>query len=256
MNPFQALIFGIVEGISEFLPISSTFHLLIAKEIVGLADSYFLTSFIVIIQSGAIFAALALYGKRIAFDHNLFINLLVSFIPTALVGGLSHDFIKQTLFANNTIQIISFIVVGILFIVFEKYIIKKDSSTSWEKISRGDALLIGFFQSFAIIPGVSRSGIVLLFMLWRGYTRSSSAEYTFMLGIPTLIAASVFDFVDLTQHLQAITPLLFPLSIGWFVSFFIALISMKWFVDFLKQHDLSIFGWYRLILGVILLIGF
>ncbi|PIR62413.1 MAG: undecaprenyl-diphosphatase [Candidatus Pacebacteria bacterium CG10_big_fil_rev_8_21_14_0_10_42_12] len=254
MNIFQAVIFGIVEGISEFLPISSTFHLLLTKDALGLADSFFLNNFIVIIQSGAIFAAIALYAKKILLNRRLIINLLLSFFPTAVIGLLGHSFIKDTLFSSTTTQLVSFIGVGILFLVAEKYFGKKDQLLTSDQITTKDALLIGLAQSFAIIPGVSRSGIVLLFMLWRGYKRSSSAEYTFMLGIPTLLAASALDMLGLIQQTESITPLLMPLAVGWIVSFVVALFAMKWLVEYLKKHSLSIFGWYRIIVGLFLVL--
>jgi len=149
---------------------------------------------------------------------------------------------------------VSFIGVGILFLVAEKYFGKKDQLLTSDQITTKDALLIGLAQSFAIIPGVSRSGIVLLFMLWRGYKRSSSAEYTFMLGIPTLLAASALDMLGLIQQTESITPLLMPLAVGWIVSFVVALFAMKWLVEYLKKHSLSIFGWYRIIVGLFLVL--
>lgn len=252
MSIFHAVIFGIVEGISEFLPISSTFHLLLTKSALGLPDSFFLNSFIVIIQSGAIFAAIALYTKQILLNRRLIINLLLSFFPTAVIGLLGHSFIKDTLFSSTTTQLVSFIGVGVLFLVAEKYFGKKEQLLTSDQITTKDALLIGLAQSFAIIPGVSRSGIVLLFMLWRGYKRSNSAEYTFMLGIPTLLAASAFDLLGLLQQPDSIMPNITPLLVGWLVSFVVALFAMKWLVEYLKNHSLSIFGWYRVIAGVLL----
>lgn len=253
MNIIQAFILGIVEGITEFLPISSTFHLLITQQLLGLPDSHFLNNFIVIIQSGAILAAVALYGKRIAVHPKLFLSLVLSFIPTAIIGLVAHDFIKNTLFSQDLLQIISFMLVGVLFIFFEKYMLKKELHQSLDHISHKDAILIGLAQSLAVIPGVSRSGIVLLYMLWRGHSRSSAAEYTFMLGIPTLLAASLFDFIDLVQASDTIRQYILTLGTGWIVSFVVAIVAMKWFVEFLKKHDLSAFGWYRLGVGAILL---
>jgi undecaprenyl-diphosphatase len=254
MNTFQAIFLGIVEGFSEFLPISSTFHLLLTQQILKIPATTSIDNFIVIIQSGAIFAAVWLYWRKILFNVNLIKILLCSFFATGVIAFLGKDVVKDVFFTNHLLQIFSFILVGLLFFLTEYIYKKKNNQKNNDDITITDALLIGLAQSLALIPGVSRSGAVILFMTWRGFKRSQSAEYSFMLGIPTIFAASIFDMVDLIQSSQNLSDLTSYLIIGWLVAFIVALISIKWLISYLQKNTLNLFGWYRIIVGVLALL--
>ncbi|MGB4965702.1 MAG: undecaprenyl-diphosphate phosphatase [Microgenomates group bacterium] len=255
MSPLQALILGIVEGITEFLPVSSTAHLIITSNFLGLTQSEFTSFFEVFIQSGAILAVVVLYFRYILSHKELIKPIIASFIPTAVIGLLLHSTIKTTFFNSPTLIYSSLIAIGVVFLVLE-YFVKNGQlklSKRLENISLKDALLFGFFQACAVVPGVSRAGAVMVGAMVRGYKREEAALYSFLLAIPTILAAGVLDFLktDLTiitqsGHIQA-------LSIGFITSFITAYLVLKWFIGYLQRNTLVIFGIYRIILGIALL---
>ena len=254
MNTFQAIFLGMVEGFSEFLPISSTFHLLLTQQILKIGTDGNIDNFIVIIQSGAIFAAVWLYWRKILFNQKLLKVLLLSFLATGVVGFLGKDLVKAVFFTSHLLQIISFIFVGGLFFLTEYLFKNKKRPKDNDDITIQDALMIGLAQSFALIPGVSRSGAVILFMTWKGFNRSQSAEYSFMLGIPTIFAASIFDLADLIGSNQNFNDLTRYLIVGWVVAFIVALLSIKWLIVYLQKNTLNLFGWYRMVVGLLALL--
>ncbi len=251
MNLFSALILGLVEGITEFLPISSTAHLIITSKLLNIPATEFQKFFEVFIQSGAILAVVFIYWKVISKNRNLMINIILSFIPTAIVGLLLHKVIKNIFFESFTLIAVSLFVIGLFFIVFEfllkKKIIKTDKKIIQMTILQ--ALLIGVGQSLAIVPGVSRAGAVILIMMILGFNREESALYSFVLAVPTLLAASAFDFIKTDPQLifSGSSPLF--LFIGLITSFFSALLAIKWFIKFLQKNSLAYFGVYRIILA-------
>lgn len=255
MSPLQALILGIVEGITEFLPVSSTAHLIITSNFLGLTQSEFTSFFEVFIQSGAILAVVVLYFRYILSHKELIKPIIASFIPTAVIGLLLHSTIKTTFFNSPSLIYSSLIVVGVVFLVLE-YFIKNDQlklSKSLQNITLKDAFVFGLFQAGAVVPGVSRAGAVMVGAMMRGYKREEAALYSFLLAIPTILAAGVLDFLktDLTiitqsGHIQA-------LSIGFITSFITAYLVLKWFIGYLQRNTLVIFGIYRIILGIALL---
>lgn len=256
MSPLQALLLGIVEGITEFLPVSSTAHLIITSDFLGLTQNEFTSFFEVFIQSGAILAVVVLYFHYILEHKELIKPIIASFIPTAIIGLLLHSTIKSTFFNSPSLIYSSLIVIGVAFLILE-YFVKNGKiklAKSLKIITLKDALLFGLFQACAVVPGVSRAGAVMVGAMIRGYKREEAAIYSFLLAIPTILAAGVLDFLktDLTiitqnGHIQA-------LSIGFITSFITAYLVLKWFISYLQRNTLVIFGIYRIILGATLLL--
>jgi len=207
--------------------------------------------FEVFIQSGAILAVVFVYWKVILDNRKLMINIALSFIPTAVIGFLLHKVIKNVFFQSFALISGSLFMIGLFFIVFEfllnKKIVKIDKKII--QMTIGQALLIGLGQSLAVIPGVSRAGAVMLVMMMLGFNRKESALYSFVLAVPTLFAASVFDFIKTDTQLifSGNNPLF--LFIGLITSFFSALLAIKWFIRFLQRNSLFHFGVYRIILA-------
>jgi len=258
MNILNAIILGIVEGVTEFLPISSTAHLIISSKLLNIPATEFQKFFEVFIQSGAILAVLFIYWKKILENKNLMINVILSFIPTAIVGFLLHKIIKGVFFESFTLIASSLFVIGLAFIAFE-YLLKRKIIKTDKKILQMtviQALLIGVGQSIAVVPGISRAGAVILIMMIMGFNREESALYSFVLAVPTLLAASTFDFLKTDPQLifSSNNPLF--LLIGLTTAFFSALLAIKWFIKFLQNNSLSYFGVYRIGLALIIMLDF
>ena len=257
MSLLNAIILGIVEGITEFLPISSTAHLIIASKFLRISQTDFQKFFEVFIQSGAIFAVVFLYLQYVLKHKEVIKHILFSFFPTAVVGFLLHKMIKTIFFESYFLIIGAMIFFGAIFLVIEylisskKLVLRKTiQKTSWK-----EAILIGFSQAIAVIPGVSRSGIVMVTMMGMGYKRDESAVYSFLLAVPTIVAASALDVYKIKSVLYIVPQEnLFYLITGFIVSFIIAYLSMMWFISFLQKKSLVIFGWYRIVGGILLLI--
>ncbi|MFA6512689.1 MAG: undecaprenyl-diphosphate phosphatase [Patescibacteria group bacterium] len=252
MNLINAFVLGLVEGVTEFLPISSTAHLIISSKLMNIPQTDFQKFFEVFIQSGAILAVVFIYWKTISKNRNLLINIILSFIPTAIVGLLLHKIIKGVFFESFTLIAMSLLVIGLAFIVFE-YLLKKKIIKTDKKIIQMtivQALIIGLGQSLAVVPGVSRAGIVILTMMLMGFDREESALYSFVLAIPTLFAASSLDFIKTKPELifTGNNPLF--LLVGTITAFFSAMFAIKWFVKFLQKNTLTSFGVYRIGLAI------
>lgn len=247
MNILQSFILGIVEGLTEFLPISSTFHLIVTSKILGLASTDFLKLFEVIIQSGAIFALLFIYTKTLLSDKKLMINVIYSFIPTATVGFVLHKIIKTIFFESNWLMLGVFVGVGVLFLVIERFSLSLTKTC--DTITIKQAFLIGLAQACSVVPGVSRAGSVIVVMMFMGYKREEAAKYTFLLSLPTIFAASTLDLYQGRAILQALTDGWLILGIGSAVALISAYIVVKWFTHYLATHTLEIFGWYRLVVA-------
>lgn len=247
MTLIHAALLGVVEGLTEFLPISSTAHMILASRLMGVTQTEFVKFFEVFIQMGAIFAVIFLYFKKF-FDLKLLKHLIFSFLPTAIVGFFLYKIIKSVFFESTFLIAGSLVLVGLFFILVERRNSKLTKTVS--SLSLTAAVVIGLAQSLAVIPGVSRAGIVMVAMMMMGYKRDESAQYSFMLALPTLTAAAFYDAykmrtIALTgQEYQMI-------AIGLVTSFVVAYLSMKWFVSYLKKSKLTTFGVYRMVLGII-----
>lgn len=256
MSIFHALILGIVEGLTEFLPISSTAHLIITSNILGIKQTEFTKFFEVFIQSGAILAVVLLYGNYIL-THKKYIKLLiVSFVPTGMVGFMFHKIIKNTFFESIPLIITAIFIIGIVFLILE-YLIKKNKiqlHKNINEITLQQAFVIGLFQSLAVIPGVSRAGSVMIVMMGLGFNRSEAALFSFLLAIPTILAASIFDLLKSDPHIVFNTSNLPILVVGFVSAFLTAIMVIKWFIGYLQNHTLVSFGIYRMLLSVLLIV--
>lgn len=242
---------GIVEGMTEFLPISSTAHLLITAKLLGIAQTPFVGLFEVVIQAGAIAAIIVLYTKYVFSKPKLIPIILISFIPTAIMGILAKDFVKEVLFDSVGTIGMTLAIIGTLFLLVELLIHKKIITLSRVMTDLGysHAVLIGVAQGLAVFPGVSRAGAVMVVMMILGFQRKDAAMYSFLLAVPTIFAASGYDL--LTTPLDGYgTSEYGLLALGSVVSFGVALVCVRSFVEFLKSKDLTIFGWYRVAIGL------
>jgi undecaprenyl-diphosphatase len=251
MTLFQAVIMGIVEGLTEFLPISSTAHLLITAKLLGIAQTPFVGLFEVVIQAGAIAAIIVLYTKYVLSKPKLIPLIVISFIPTAIIGIVAKDFVKGVLFDSIGAIGMTLVVIGVVFLLVELLIRKKilKLHLTITDITYQHAVLIGIAQGLAVFPGVSRAGAVMIGMMVFGYERKDAAMYSFLLAVPTIFAASGYDL--LTTSLDGYGSSEYGLLLlGSAVSFAVALICVKAFVEFLQKKDLTMFGWYRLAVGM------
>ncbi len=250
MNLFDATILGIVEGITEFLPISSTGHLILTSHLLGLKQTAFEKTFEVAIQLGAILAVVVLYWKRITHSLELWKKLIAAFIPTGILGLLLHNYIEK-LFSPKVVSL-SLIVGGIVFIIVELlYREKEHHIENPESISYTKAIGIGLFQSLAMVPGTSRSGATIIGGMLLGMKRVAATEFSFLLAIPTMTAATGFEAVKNLNSLRGEN--LIVLSVGFLVAFISALIAVKWLLNFIKNHSFIPFGIYRIIIGTLFL---
>ncbi|MEN9327240.1 MAG: undecaprenol kinase, undecaprenyl-diphosphatase [Candidatus Parcubacteria bacterium] len=256
MNLFYVTILAVVEGITEFLPVSSTFHLILTSHILGLSQSDFWKLFEVFVQSGAILSVLIISWKALWQDRKLMKNVIISFLPTAVIGFAFYKIIKGIFFQANLLMAFVFLVVGVAFFVTEQMVksdqlvLKKQlkSLTIWE------AVLIGLVQALAVVPGVSRAGSVILGMMFMQYRRDESAKYSFYLSIPTIFAASAYDLLKM-RHLIASNPdYITYLVFGFVVAFATSYIVVKWLLGYLKSHTLEVFAWYRIGLFALLVV--
>lgn len=251
MSYFHSIILRIVEGVTEFLPISSTGHLILASKLLHLADSEFLKSFEIIIQLGAVLAVLGLYIKKIPLVIRLIPKLLVAFIPTAIVGLTLYPLIKSRLLGNTHVVLWALLVGGVVIIAFELWQ-KKDTRPkveALETISYKQAFAIGVFQSVAVIPGVSRSAATIIGGMVLGIARPTIVEFSFLLALPTIAAAAGLDLLKTPMHFSGSEWGM--LAAGFLVSFITALIVLKWFIRFISRHSFMPFGIYRVIVATI-----
>lgn len=248
MSLLYALILGIVEGVTEFLPISSTAHLILASHLLHLTETEFVKSFQIIIQLGAILSVVVLYWKKF-WNWDVLIKLAVAFIPTGVIGLTVYKVVKGYLLGNLNVVLGSLLVGGIALIVFERFNKHEMSEEiDFSEITYGRALLIGLFQTIAVIPGVSRSAATIVGGSLIGISKRTIVEFSFMLAVPTMLAASV---LDLYKSHSAIAENLPALGVGFVVSFVTAIIAIKSFLSFLKKRDFTFFGWYRIALAVV-----
>lgn len=250
MNLCHAIIFGIVEGISEFLPISSTGHLILTAQLLNIAQSDFIKSFQIIIQLGAIFSVVVLYFKSLVTDIPTIKKIIAALIPTLVIGFVFYKLVKRFLFGNAQVVLWSLLIGGVCLIIFELlHREKADATDNVAKISYRQAILIGLFQSIAIIPGVSRSAATILGGLLLGLKRKTIVEFSFLLAVPTMLAATV---LDLSKNLNTFTSNQFIfLLIGFVTSFVVALFAIKFLLNFINHHSFIAFGVYRIVIALL-----
>jgi len=257
MGILDAILLGIVEGLTEFLPVSSTFHLIAAARLLGRGEGEFAKLFEVFIQSGAVLAVLLLYWGRLKKDTALIGKMLVSFGPTALLGALAYGTIKRVFFESYFWMIGIFALVGLVFIIFEA-LVKKGALSPRKPLAElgyRDALLIGLVQSLAFFPGVSRAGAVILIMMILGFRRDDSAAYSFLLAIPTIFSAGAYDLYKTRDLILSSGANVVILLVGSLAAFLVAFVAVKWLIRYLQNHTLNIFGYYRLAAGLLFLLA-
>lgn len=255
MYTVDAIILGIVEGLTEFLPVSSTGHLILVADILGLPVTNFLTLFEVVIQLGAILAVLTLYWKKLLLDWQMNKKLVIALIPSLIVGALLYPFIKS-LFASPAIVVASLFVGGVIILFVEALVAKKGEShvtvETVDDISTHAAFLVGLFQAVSVIPGVSRAGATIMGGLFLGMRRKAIVEFSFLLAVPTMIAASAKDMYESHQVLSGANTEL--LIIGLITAYITALIAIKLFLRYIQTNTFKPFGWYRIIVALLFFI--
>jgi len=252
LDAAHAVVLGIVEGITEFLPISSTAHLILASKALGLEETEFLKSFEIIIQLGAILSVVVLYWNRFL-NIEVLKKLVVAVIPTGVIGLTVYKAIKGYLLGNVAVVLTTLLVGGIALIIFERFQQRDDRDVDFSEISYRKAFLIGLFQSIAVIPGVSRSAATIVGGSLLGVSKRTIVEFSFMLAVPTMIAASGLELV---KNRSAINGNFAILAIGFIVSFLTAILAIKSFLGYIKKRDFSAFGWYRIVLAVVFYLVF
>ena len=269
MNTFQAAVIGVVEGITEYLPVSSTAHIILTQKLLGIApkneaEKNVADAYAVCIQLGAIIAVLGLYWKRfvkilkgiVGKDKEglaLLVNLIIAFIPAVILGLIFDDMIKAKLF-NMWPIVVAWIVGGVVILLVRKGTDPKlNKGKDIEEMTKLDALKIGVIQCIAMWPGVSRSLTTILGGIWTGLSVAAAVEFSFLLGVITLGAATLYDGYKYAGDIFTYYGVLSPI-VGLIVAFISAVVAIKWLVSYLNNHGLQIFGWYRIALGIIVAI--
>lgn len=248
MSILEAIIIAIVEGITEFLPVSSTGHMIITQELLGIEITEFVKAFTVNIQFGAILSVIVLYWKRFFQTLDFYYKLFVAFIPAAVIGFLASDFIDSML-ENVVVVAVMLVLGGIVLIFVDKWFNKPKAD---QTITYPTALKIGFYQCIAMIPGVSRSAATIIGGMTQKLDRKTAAEFSFFLAVPTMFAASAYKLLQNYKSIDSSNIDL--LVIGNVVAFVVALIAIKTFISFVTRYGFKVFGYYRIVVGAAILI--
>ena len=248
MTTLQAIIIAIVEGITEFLPVSSTGHMIITQELLGMEINDFVKAFTVNIQFGAILSVIVLYWKRFFQTLDLYFKLFVAFIPAAVIGLLLSDFI-DSLLENVVVVAVMLVLGGIVLLFVDKWFNKPAKD---QTITYPTALKIGFYQCIAMIPGVSRSAATIIGGMTQKLDRKTAAEFSFFLAVPTMFAAAGYKLVQNYKTISAEN--IDTLILGNVVAFIVAMLAIKFFISFLTKHGFKVFGYYRIVVGLIILV--
>lgn len=254
MDLLHSVILGIVEGLSEFLPISSTAHLVFVSKLLNISQSDFTKTFEIAIQSGAILAVVVLYAKRILVDKKVLEKIIYAFIPTAILGFIFYKLIKELLIGNILISLVALFIGGLLIIYLERLFKNRKQNLKIENLTNTQAIIVGISQSIAVIPGISRSAATILPSMFFGLSRKEAIEFSFMLAIPTMFAATGYDLLKNAKLLTSSN--IEVLVLGFVVSFITALIAVKWFLKFVQTNTLIPFAIYRILIAVILFFVF
>ena len=252
MSIFQAIILAIIEGLTEFLPVSSTGHMIIGSSVLGIAENPFVKNYTVIIQFGAILSVLVLYWKRFFKSIDFYIKLFVAFLPAAVIGFLASDYIDMLL--ENVIVVAVTLLLGGIFLLFVDKIFEQNEKNPDSEPTLKNAFIIGVFQVIAMIPGVSRSAATIIGGLTQKLTRKAAAEFSFFLAVPTMFAATSYKLLKIYQSETGFTSHdIQVLAVGNIVAFIVALLAIKLFIGFLTKHGFKVFGWYRIVVGLVIL---
>ncbi|MCU0431252.1 MAG: undecaprenyl-diphosphate phosphatase [Cytophagaceae bacterium] len=252
MSILEAIILAIVEGLTEFLPVSSTGHMIITSALMGIKDDDFTKVFEIAIQLGAILSVVVLYFKRFFKSWTFYTKLFVAFLPTAVLGLLLKDSVEALM--GNVYVVASTLLAGGIFLLWVDSIFAENEKLPDAEPDYKSGLLIGFFQALAMVPGVSRSASTIVGGLIGKLNRKSAAEFSFFLAVPTMFAATAKSIWDERELLIQSSDKIHLLLIGNVVAFIVAMMAIKLFIGLLTKHGFKVFGWYRIILGSLLLI--
>ncbi len=253
MTILHSLLLGLIEGITEFLPISSTAHLILASKALSIPESDFLNSFLISIQLGAILSVAVLYARTLLKSPKLILKIAAAFIPTAIIGLGAYKLVKDYLMESIPLIAGALLIGGIILIILEKYFAKKQNVSTEQdlnSLSYKQAALIGIFQALAIVPGVSRSAATIMGGLSLGISRKNIVEFSFLLALPTMAAATALDLYKTPPVLQG-NDLMIWLT-GLATAFVTAILGIKFFLKYIQKNDFQAFGWYRIVLGLFL----
>ena len=242
-----------MEGITEFLPISSTGHLILTSRLLNIPQSDFLCSFQIAIQLGAILAVVLLYARSLILEWEILKRVMAAFIPTAVIGLTFYKVIKQYLMGSELVVAWALLIGGIILIIFEFFYKEKETSLGEiSALSYKQAVLIGVFQSFAMVPGVSRSAATIIGGLSLGLKRKTIVEFSFLLAVPTMVAATGLDIIKSAAEFSA--DQIGLLAVGFVAAFLVAVVSIKFLLYFIKNHNFVVFGIYRIVIALLFLI--
>jgi undecaprenyl-diphosphatase len=251
MSVIQAIIIAIIEGLTEFLPVSSTGHMILAAAAMGIHEDEFVKTFEIAIQLGAIIAIALMYIQRFLKSINIYFKLIVAFIPTAIIGFLAYDIIKSYLF-NPTVVSISLIIGGIILIWIDKRVTTKESKVvDLDEIPYKNAFFIGIAQCLSMIPGTSRAAATIIGGVFNGLNKKQATEFSFLLAVPTMFAASGYDLLKAPINFSSIQ--ITMLVLGLIFAFVSAWFAVKLFLKLVEKYGFKHFGYYRIVLGVLFL---
>ncbi|MCK9163159.1 MAG: undecaprenyl-diphosphate phosphatase [Bacteroidales bacterium] len=259
MTIFQTIIIAIVEGLTEFLPVSSTGHMIIAQGILGIKSTDFVKLFTICIQFGAILSVIVLYWKRFFQTINFYYKLFFAFIPAAIIGLLAGDFI-DSLLENVWVVSIMLVLGGVFMLFADKWFNKPQEN---QTITYKKAFVIGLYQCIAMVPGVSRSMATIVGGMTQKLSRKNAAEFSFFLAVPTMFAATGYKMLKAVSSdggMEMLTTNLLTLIIGNIIAFIVAMLAIKFFINFLTKYGFKAFGYYRIVAGLaiiaLMLFGF
>lgn len=253
MDLLQTILIAIVEGLTEYLPVSSTGHMIIAEKMLNVPSTEFVKAFTVIIQFGAILSVVVLYWRRFIQSLDFYKTLIIAFLPAAVIGFLAKDYIDKLL-ENVTVVAVMLILGGVVMLFVDKWFDKTDES---QVVTPKKAITIGFFQCIAMIPGVSRSMATIVGGMTQKLSRKNAAEFSFFLAVPTMFVASAYKMLKLVKNSDSRVILqdnLDILLIGNIVAFIVAMLAIKFFIGYVTKYGFKAFGYYRIVVGAAILI--
>lgn len=253
MNFIEAVILAIIEGLTEFLPVSSTGHMIIASSLMGIAEEPFTKTFTVAIQFGAILSVVMIYYKRFFQSIGFYKKLFIAFIPAAVIGKLLDDYIDAML---GNVMVVGFtLLVGGIFILFLDSFVKENTGADSDEVTPKKAFMIGLFQCIAMIPGVSRSAATIIGGLYQKLNRKTAAEFSFFLAVPTMFAATLYKVYKFSKEGIGVQPdQINMLIVGNVVAFIVAVLAIRSFIGYITKYGFKIFGYYRIVVGLLIII--
>lgn len=253
MTILQVILLSIIEGLTEFLPVSSTGHLILASRMLGIAQTAVHGSFEIAIQLGAILAVIVLYGRRLLTHRRTMLLTAVAFVPTAIIGALLHGFLKDVLLGNVPVVLWSLGAGGAVLVLFDYgRFDERARAHALEQMTVRQAAIVGLCQALSIVPGVSRAAATIVAGQLLGVGRAAIVEFSFVLAIPTMAAATGYDLWMTAGEFSGADVRM--LLIGMVVSFVVAMAAIRWFIAYVQRHQFAVFGWYRMLLAVLFFI--